>query len=73
MQFLLINSTLYAYKFLRIRPYGITEQTENFILHRTSGVSHFHTEEQERRFFHALCYAVGAEKALLQAALRKQF
>ena len=35
-----------------------------------SGVSHFHTEEQERRFFHALCYAVGAEKALLQAAFR---
>ncbi len=26
--------------------------------------------EQERRFFHALCYAVGAEKALLQAVLR---
>ena len=26
--------------------------------------------EQERRFFHALCYAVGAEKALLQAILR---
>ena len=26
-------------------------------------------EEQERRFFHALCYAVGAEKALLQADL----
>jgi len=26
--------------------------------------------EQERRFFHALCYAVGAEKALLQAAFR---
>jgi len=29
--------------------------------------------EQERRFFHALCYAVGAEKALLQAALRAHF
>ena len=26
--------------------------------------------EQERRFFHALCYAVGAEKALLQAVFR---
>ena len=26
--------------------------------------------EQERRFFYALCYAVGAEKALLQAVLR---
>ena len=26
--------------------------------------------EQERRFFHALCYAIGAEKALLQAVLR---
>jgi len=30
-------------------------------------------EEQERRFFHALCYAVGAEKALIQAALRARF
>ena len=29
-----------------------------------------YTGEQERRFFHALCYAVGAEKALLQAVLR---
>ena len=25
------------------------------------------------RFFHALCYAVGAEKALIQAALRARF
>jgi len=25
------------------------------------------------RFFHALCYAVGAEKALIQAALRVRF
>lgn len=29
---------------------------------RTSSVSYFHTEEQERRFFHALCYAVGQKK-----------
>ena len=25
------------------------------------------------RFFHAFCYAVGAEKALIQAALRVRF
>jgi len=25
------------------------------------------------RFFHALCYAVGAEKALIQAALQVRF
>ena len=25
------------------------------------------------RFFHAFCYAVGAEKALIQAALRARF
>ena len=29
--------------------------------------------EQERRFFHALCYAVGAEKALLQAVVLRWY
>ena len=29
--------------------------------------------EQERRFFHALCYAVGRKKPLIYAALRARF
>ncbi|MFR4020546.1 MAG: hypothetical protein ACLT07_05925, partial [Clostridia bacterium] len=32
-----------------------------------------HKEEQERRFFHARCYAVDRKKPLIYAALRARF
>ena len=51
----------------------ISNEIESITHHQTGGVSYFHMEEQERRFFMPSCHAVGAKEALYHGALRVRF